>query len=205
MLTVLKGAALGASLIIAIGAQNAFVLSQALRGNYALTIALVCSLVDAILIALGIWGLGAFIERQPALLSAITLGGAAFLFVYGAMAFRRALSPGQLDTSSQQTFVSRGSAVLTTLALSLLNPHVYLDTVLLLGSIGGQLPGHEPLLFAIGAIGASFIWFFALATGGKVLAPVLSSARQWQRLDALIGIIMWAIAWGLLSRYMSSS
>ncbi|MEE9320569.1 MAG: LysE/ArgO family amino acid transporter [Granulosicoccus sp.] len=205
MLTVLKGAGLGASLIIAIGVQNAFVLSQALRGNFALTIALVCALVDAILIALGVWGLGAFIERQPALLTAITLSGAAFLFIYGILAFRRALSPGQLDANSQQTFASRGSAVLTTLALSLLNPHVYLDTVLLLGSIGGQLPGREPLLFAIGAIGASFGWFFALATGGKVLAPVLSSARQWQRLDALIGIIMWAIAWSLLRRYILST
>lgn len=202
MLAFLTGAGLGASLIIAIGAQNAFVLGQALRGNYALTVALTCSLVDAALIALGVWGLGAFIERSPALLATITLGGALFLFAYGAMAFNRARKPTALQSQQKAMFTRASTVIGTTLALSLLNPHVYLDTVLLLGSIGGRLPGNEPMLFAAGAMSASFIWFIALATGGKLLAPVLSHPRHWQRLDIIIGIIMWSIAASLLKSYL---
>jgi len=191
------GAGLGASLIIAIGAQNAFVLSQALRRNYALSVALCCSLVDIVLIAIGVWGLGSFIKSQPRLLLAITLAGALFLLIYGAMAFRRALDPKSLKANADKGFNTLSSALLTALAVSLLNPHVYLDTVLLLGSIGGQLPGHEPIWFALGAICASFSWFFSLAIGGQYLAPVLNKPAHWRRLDIAIGLVMWLIAFGL--------
>ena len=198
----LQGLGIGASLIIAIGAQNAFVLSQAVRGNYALTIAFVCALIDALLIAAGVWGLGEFIERSPRLLNIITLGGAVFLFSYGTLAFRRAMSPGGLQAARQKQFASWVPAVLTTMAISLLNPHVYLDTVLLLGSIGGRLPGRESIAFSMGAISGSFTWFFLLAICGRALAPVLSSERHWQRLDVLIGMVMWAIAASLLRSLM---
>lgn len=198
MLPFLTGAGLGASLIIAIGAQNAFVLGQAIRGNYALSVALTCSIVDALLIALGVWGLGAFIENSPRLLLAITVGGALFLFVYGFMAFKRALKPEALQSNNPTLFTSLSSVVTTTLALSLLNPHVYLDTVLLLGSVGARLPGNEPLQFTAGAICASFAWFFTLAISGKLLAPVLNQPVHWRRLDLLIGTIMWLIAISLL-------
>lgn len=198
MLAFITGAGLGASLIIAIGAQNAFVLGQALRRNYALTVALTCSLVDAVLIVLGVWGLGAFIERSPTLLTVITLGGALFLFVYGLMAFYRARKPAALESNQKPLFTSVRPVIITTLALSLLNPHVYLDTVLLLGSIGGRLPGNEPKLFAAGAVCASFAWFLSLAVGGKLLAPILNHPKHWQRLDLLIGVVMWVIAFGLL-------
>jgi L-lysine exporter family protein LysE/ArgO len=198
MLPFLTGIGLGASLIIAIGAQNAFLLGQAIRGNYALSVALTCSIVDTLLIALGIWGLGTFIENSPRLLIAITMGGAVFLFIYGLLAFKRAVQPGALQYSQQPLFSSLRSVVTTTLALSLLNPHVYLDTVLLLGSVGARMPGNEPLLFAAGAICASFAWFYTLAISGKLLAPILNRPAQWRRLDLLIGTIMWLIAFGLL-------
>lgn len=204
MLAYLSGAGLGASLIIAIGAQNAFVLTQALRRNHALTIALICSLVDSLLITVGVWGLGSFIERSPHLLAAITLCGSVFLFGYGLRAFHRAWRPAALSDSEQSPITGLPSVVATTLALSLLNPHVYLDTVLLLGSIGGRLPGKESLYFALGAISASFAWFFALAAGGRLLAPVLSHPKHWQRLDILIGLIMWIIAFGLLRSWLAS-
>jgi len=198
MLSFLTGAGLGASLIIAIGAQNAFLLGQAIRGNHALSVALTCSIVDAVLIALGVWGLGAFIEQSPRLLSAITLGGAVFLFIYGLLAFKRALQPQALQTDKKSPKSSLRSVITTTLALSLLNPHVYLDTVLLLGSIGARLPGQGPILFASGAICASFAWFLTLGLSGKLLAPVLSRPVHWQRLDLVIGTIMWIIAISLL-------
>jgi len=196
------GAGLGASLIIAIGAQNAFVLSQALKRNYAISIALCCSAVDAVLIVLGVWGLGGFIKSQPRLLLAVTLAGAVFLLIYGALAFRRALSPSALHLSSRPGFASQGSAILATLAVSLLNPHVYLDTVLLLGSIGGQLPGNEPVWFSLGAICASFAWFLSLAVGGQYLAPILNKPIHWRRLDIAIGIIMWLIAASLFKSFI---
>ncbi|MFK7853487.1 MAG: LysE/ArgO family amino acid transporter [Granulosicoccus sp.] len=198
MLPFLTGAGLGASLIIAIGAQNAFLLGQAIRGNYAFSVALTCSLVDAALIALGVWGLGTFIENSPRLLLIITLGGAVFLFIYGLMAFRRALNPEALQSSQRPLFSSLGSVLTTTLSLSLLNPHVYLDTVLLVGSVGARLPGDEPLFFTAGAISASFAWFFTLACSGRVLAPIFSKPTHWRRLDLLIGIVMWLIAISLL-------
>jgi L-lysine exporter family protein LysE/ArgO len=204
MMAFITGVGLGASLIIAIGAQNAFVLGQSIRRNYAYTIAITCALVDALLITVGIWGLGAFIESRPGLLAIITLGGSLFLFVYGMLAFKRALKPKALQGQTSAPHSSALSAILTTLALSLLNPHVYLDTVLLLGSIGGRLPPHESRWFAAGAMFASFAWFLGLALGGKLLAPILNSPRHWQRLDMIIGLIMWAISFSLLSTWLRS-
>mgnify|MGYP000100198704 CR=1 FL=1 len=192
-----KGLGLGASLIIAIGSQNAFVLSSALRRQHAMTVAWMCIVIDAALIVSGVFGLGALIRQAPVLIDVATWGGALFLLVYGGMAFHRAWRPEGLSAGKIKNLSLRG-AILTTAALSLLNPHVYLDTVILLGSIGGQLPGEQPFWFALGACVASLLWFLTLVLGGRLLAPWFSSAASWQKLDILVGITMWLIAGMLL-------
>ncbi|WP_261843604.1 LysE/ArgO family amino acid transporter [Aliamphritea ceti] len=197
-----KGMGLGASLIIAIGSQNAFVLSSALRRQHALTVAWICIVIDAALIISGVFGLGALIRQAPVLLDVATWGGALFLLVYGSMAFHRAWRPEGLKAAGVKTLSLKG-AVLTTAALSLLNPHVYLDTVVLLGSIGGQLPGKQPLWFALGACLASLLWFLTLVIGGRMLAPWFRSAASWQKLDILVGITMWLIAAMLIHKGLS--
>lgn len=192
-----KGMGVGASLIMAIGSQNVFVLSSALRGQHALVIGMVCVLIDVTLIFSGVLGLGALIKEIPILVDLASYFGALFLFVYGCIAFRRVFSPQGLKATSikKMTVVA---AIGTTAALSLLNPHVYLDTVVLLGSIGGQLPDSQPLWFALGASIASVLWFSTLVAGGKVLAPWFKSDSSWQKLDVLVGCTMWVIAAALL-------
>ena len=192
-----KGLGVGASLIIAIGSQNAFVLSNALRRQHALAIALVCIVIDAALIIAGVFGLGTLIKQAPFMLTFMTYFGALFLLVYGSLAFYRAWRPEGLTAGKVKT-MSLQAAIMTTAALSLLNPHVYLDTVILLGSIGGQLPGNQPGWFALGACVASMLWFLTLVWGGKVLAPWFASASSWRKLDILVGITMWVIAFLLL-------
>lgn len=199
----LKGFGMGAGLIIAIGAQNAFVLSSALRNQHVFVVAALCILIDAVLIVAGVWGLGALIQQFPALLKVATWGGALFLFVYGLLAFRRALHPSQLKANSR-TAPTIQAAVLTTLALSLLNPHVYLDTVILLGSIGGQLPKPQPTWFALGAVLASFTWFSVLAWGGRRLAPWFANPHSWRVLDIVVGVTMWGIALSLMMTALQS-
>lgn len=194
---VLKGFGMGAGLIVAIGAQNAFVLSSSLRNQHVVVVAALCILIDAALIVAGVWGLGALLQQFPALLEIATWGGVLFLCVYGFLAFRRALHPSQLHANSS-TAPTIKAAVLTTLALSLLNPHVYLDTVILLGSIGGQLPKPQPAWFALGAALASLTWFSLLAWGGRRLAPWFANPHSWRVLDLLVGVTMWVIALSLL-------
>lgn len=196
----LAGAGLGASLIIAIGAQNAFVLRQGLLRRFALPVAAVCVAVDWTLIAAGAVGFGALVERVPAVTSIAAWGGAAFLAIYGALAFRSALRPGSLH--AEEPAAGRGAAtlraaLLTTLAVSLLNPHVYLDTVVLLGSVASQYPAPERLAFVLGAGAASTVWFVGLAMGARLLAPVFEREAAWRVLDVVIGCIMWWIAAGL--------
>lgn len=195
----LQGLGTGAGLIIAIGAQNAFVLSQAIRGGPAKLVATVCMLVDAVLIALGVWGIGQLIDSNPLLLSVARWGGAAFLFTYGLFAIKRALAPAQL--SADNALLSNPwRAIGLTLAISLLNPHVYLDTVVLLGSIGGQLPNTGPFWFALGACCASCLWFSTLALGGRKLAPWFAKPSSWRMLDGFVAVTMWAIAAMLIFR-----
>ncbi|MFZ1568724.1 MAG: LysE/ArgO family amino acid transporter [Thiolinea sp.] len=196
-----KGFGMGAGLIIAIGSQNAFVLSSALRNQHVFIVAALCIVIDAALIIAGVWGLGTLIQQFPALLKLATWGGALFLFIYGLLAFRRALHPSQL-TATSVTAPSMQAAVLTTLALSLLNPHVYLDTVILLGSIGGQLPDNQPAWFALGASLASLTWFTLLAWGGRRLAPWFAKPMSWRILDTVVGVTMWSIALSLFMNGM---
>ncbi|MEH6629263.1 MAG: LysE/ArgO family amino acid transporter [Halopseudomonas aestusnigri] len=199
----LKGMGIGASLIIAIGAQNAYVLTQGLRRNNQFVVAFLCSLVDAVLIALGVAGMGLVITSNPLLLVFAAWGGAGFLFWYGLNAFRAAVNPEVLKLRQEAGADTLKKAVITTLGVSLLNPHVYLDTVVLLGSIGGRYPEETRLWFGLGAVLSSFLWFFSLSLGAKWLAPLFKRPISWRVLDCLVGLIMWAIAISLVRQAMA--
>ncbi len=191
----LGGFGLGFSLILAIGAQNAFVLRAGLRRAHVFAICLCCALSDALLIAAGVAGFGALVEAMPALGLVMRLGGAAFLLAYGARAFWSAWRGGAVLEAGGQGGSLR-AALATCLALTWLNPHVYLDTVVLLGAISAQY--HPAWVFAAGAICASFTFFFALGYGARLLAPLFARPGAWRVLDLVIGAVMWAIAAGLL-------
>jgi len=198
----LKGFGLGAGLIIAIGAQNAYVLRQGIRREHVLLIATICFLCDATLISIGAAGFGHLVSSMPSLERIAAWGGAAFLAAYGVRAFHSAFKPGSLDAGNDSGEVpqagSAWAAVVVTLALSLLNPHVYLDTVVLLGSIAGQFQGIQRVWFAVGAVIASAVWFYGLGLGARWLAPLFRKPVAWRVLDLLIGCIMWAIAISLV-------
>lgn len=196
----LEGFGLGATLIIAIGPQNAFVLRQGLLRRYVFATALICSLCDAALITLGVAGVGAVIQAAPFFVKLMTWAGAIFLFVYGLRSFRRALRPQSLEAESQlaQKPGTLRATVLAVLAFSLLNPHVYLDTVILLGGLGARHPAAERLSFILGAASASVLWFFGLAYGAAMLTPLFRQPVTWRVLDLLIGVVMWTIAARLL-------
>lgn len=198
----LAGLATSAGLIMAIGAQNAFVLSQGVRREYHWSIAGVCSLLDAVLITAGIAGMGVLIGQSELTLKLISWAGGAFLLWYGANALRSALRSESLNISPNN-FSSLKSALLTTLALSLLNPHVYLDTVVLLGSIGGRYPDEERYWFGAGAALFSFVWFFSLSLGARWLAPLFRKPVSWRILDGLVCLMMWTLAVLLLSGNLS--
>lgn len=189
------GFALGASLIIAIGAQNAFVLRQGLRRNHVAVVVAICIACDVALIALGAVGFGSLVGRFPALVSVAAWGGAAFLAGYGTLALRSALYPAQREEPAETTGpASAGRVAVATLAISLLNPHVYLDTVVLLGAVAAQYSGSMRFWFAAGACVASAAWFTTLGFGARALAPVFGRPVAWRVLDVVIGIIMWSIA-----------
>jgi L-lysine exporter family protein LysE/ArgO len=191
------GFALGFSLIMAIGAQNAFVLRQGLRRQHVFWICLACAGSDALLIAAGVAGFGALVAANPVLEQAARWGGAAFLVWYGARSLRSAWAGGAvLDTGGEGAGPSLLPVLVTVLALTWLNPHVYLDTVVLLGGISAQYP--HPVLFGAGAVLASFTFFFLLGYGAALLAPLFANPRAWQLLDAFVGLTMWAIALGLV-------
>jgi L-lysine exporter family protein LysE/ArgO len=193
-IALLNGLGLGAGLIIAIGAQNAFLLNRALKNQHQFAIALLCSLIDSALIGLGILGMGSLILSQPQLLAWVTWGGAAFLLVYGAQAFYAASKNNSINRDNSDSNYSLTRALLVTLSLSLLNPHVYLDTMVLLGGISTQFAPELRVWFGLGAIAASFIWFFSLAFGARWLMPVFQKPMSWRILDVLIGVVMWSIA-----------
>ncbi len=197
LLTFLKGLGTGAGLIIAIGAQNAFVLSQGVRKNHALTIALICSLCDVLLICIGISGVGSLIAQNAKLTTIATTGGAIFLFWYGLRSFLSAWKGGSIETDDN-SLKSLKAVVIATLSVTFLNPHIYLDTVVLMGSISSKFTGTGRYVFGAGAITASFLWFFSLSFGGRALAPYFKEPAAWKFLDIMIGIIMWLIAISLI-------
>lgn len=201
LVATLAGAGFGLSLIVAIGAQNAFVLRQGLRGEHVLAVVMICAISDIILIALGIAGIGGLLELAPWLVDAMRIGGAAFLLAYAVIAGRRAIRPGAIDPETSGAPTALWPTVTTAVALTWLNPHVYLDTILLLGSVAGT-HGDERWWFGVGAAVASIIWFSSLGFGARLLRPLFSKPASWRILDALIAIIMAAIAVSLLHGLM---
>ena len=193
----LAGFATGGSLIVAIGSQNAFVLRQGLRQEHVLPIVVICASADALLILAGVAGLGEVIQAAPAALAWLRFAGAAFLAAYGVMALRRALDPHQAVVERGAPITLR-AAVATTLAFTFLNPHVYLDTVVLVGALANQHQGAERWQFAAGAATASVVWFTALGFGAKLLVPVFARPVTWRVLDAVIAGIMFILAASLL-------
>ncbi len=218
--TVLAGLGLGFSLIVAIGAQNLFVLRQGLRREHVLIVAAICAASDAVLIVLGVSGIGLVLHAVPWLVDVARWAGAVFLVVYGLLAARRAWRPtgqaldaaGHAPTGAPDVSTSVGGpsatvattsrarlvpVVLTCLALTWLNPHVYLDTVFLLGTVANS-HGDERWVFAAGAILASIVWFFGLAFGARYLSRWLATARAWRILDGIIAVVMIGIGIGLV-------
>jgi L-lysine exporter family protein LysE/ArgO len=202
--TFLAGFALSAALIVAIGAQNAFVLRQGLRREHVGAIVLFCIGADLLLITAGVAGLGATLRHLPGLTTALVLGGVVFLGWYGMSALLRALRPsGGLRTEDRGKALSRGAALARAAGFTLLNPHVYLDTVLLVGAVGAaQAPGGQPA-FVAGAGVASALWFTALGYGARLLTPLFARPLAWRLLDAAIGTIMLVLALGLLTHLPS--
>lgn len=198
----ITGASLGLTLIVAIGSQNAFVLRQGLRREHVGAIVVFCAVADALLMLAGVAGLAQLLGNRPALASALTLGGAAFLSVYGLRALWRAARPSALLAAKGAGGISLHQALLQTAAFTLLNPHVYLDTVLLVGSVGAQW-GEARWWFAAGAAASSVLWFTALGYGARWLAPWFARPRAWQVLDGLIGVVMLGIAALLVQRLLA--
>jgi len=192
LLAAVTGFFTGLGLIIAIGAQNAFVLRQGLRREYVFPIVLFAALSDALLIVVGIAGLGALIQGFPLALEVIRYAGAAYLTWFGINALRRAMKPSSLQAAHE----GKGSmlaALLSIAALTYLNPHVYLDTVILLGGVANQF-GDERWVFGLGAATASFVWFFSLGYFAKFLSRFVSSPKFWRVLDSFIAVVMFTIA-----------
>jgi L-lysine exporter family protein LysE/ArgO len=196
--TALAGLLTGLSLIVAIGAQNAFVLRQGIRREHVGAVALLCSVADAALILAGVTGIGTIVERAPVVLDVVRWAGAAFLLGYAALALRRALRPGELHAATGGARVGLRAVLLAAAALTFLNPHVYLDTVLLVGSIANQHGDDGRWVFALGAVVGSFVWFFGLGYGARRLAPLFARPSAWRVLDGLIAVVMAAIAVSLV-------
>lgn len=196
MTAAFAGFRLGFSLICAIGAQNAFVLRQGLRREHVLATSLFCALSDAVLIAAGVSGFAVAADVAPWLGPLMRWGGVAFLVWYGLRSFRSAWAgQGHLDAAAGGGQSLRAT-LLTMAALTWLNPHVYLDTVVLLGSISAQFPGQQ-MAFGTGAALSSLVFFLTLGFGARLLAPLFARPKSWQVLDVLIGVMMWSLAYGL--------
>ncbi|XPV76641.1 MAG: LysE/ArgO family amino acid transporter [Desulfovibrio sp.] len=189
----IQGFAMGGGLIIAIGAQNAFVLTQGVKRNHHIPVALLCIAIDVICISIGISGIGALVAANPTFNQIALWGGAAFLFMLGIGSFRSAMKGGQLR-ANEEVETSLKRTLILTLGVSLLNPHLYLDTVVLMGSISSKFAMPERYYFGFGAITASAIWFVSLGFFGQALSPLFKRQRTWQALDVVIGCSMWAIA-----------
>ena len=200
----LQGLALSLGLIVAIGAQNAFVLRQGLRREHVASVVFFCAITDALLIAAGVLGMAQALGERPMVAHALALAGAVFLAAYGWNALRRALHQNGLLANEEGDGLTWAAAMAQAAAFTLLNPHVYLDTVLLVGSIGAQQPADLQVWFVVGASSASLLWFCALGFGARWLAPLFAKPRAWQVLDILIGLTMWALSAMLVLRLVGT-
>ncbi|HHX35151.1 MAG TPA: amino acid transporter [Gammaproteobacteria bacterium] len=187
-----SGLLIALGLIMAIGAQNAFVVSQALRREHHLWVASLCAFFDVLLVACGVYGLAHILTSSPTLLALARWGGVLFLTCYALLALRRALSKHTLDVVIARPKQSLQTVVATTLAVTLLNPHVYLDTVLLIGSLGAQQ--EFPAAYVLGSATGSVLWFFSLALGAAKLAPWLARPITWRVIDFLVALMMLSVA-----------
>jgi L-lysine exporter family protein LysE/ArgO len=194
LVALLSGLGFGLSLIVAIGAQNAFVLRQGLRGERVGAVVAICAVSDAVLIALGVAGAGALIQGVPELADGARIGGAAFLLGYAALAARRAWRPGALEAGS----AGGGPVLVTALALTWLNPHVYLDTVVLLGSVAAA-HGDARWWFGLGATAGSLLWFTGLGYGARLLRKPFAKPAAWRALDGAVALVMGAIGVSLVA------
>lgn len=199
----LQGVILGAGMIIPIGAQNAYILGQGINRNHHLLAATLCILCDITLILAGIFGAGALINSSEWLMLLITWGGVIFLSLYGVLSFKSVIKNMYEVSRNKVSLKPKKIVIATTLAVTLLNPHVYLDTVMILGSVGGQFKDNAQLAFAGGTIIASIIWFYGLATGAAKMGPFLSQPKVLRLIDFIVGCIMWFIAFSLYQRSLS--
>lgn len=200
-----QGLALSLGLIVAIGAQNAFVLRQGLRREHIGSVVLFCAVADAVLIAAGVMGMAQALGERPALARALALGGAAFLAYYGWQALQRARQAHHLQAAQDSGRISRTAALAQAAGFTLLNPHVYLDTVLLVGSIGAQQAADLRLWFVAGASTASVLWFTSLGFGARWLAPWFAKPKAWQVLDGGIALTMWILSAALVRQVLMTS
>lgn len=196
ILPILLGVGSGLSLIVAIGAQNAFVLRQGIRREHVLPVVLICGLTDAMLELLGVAGIGFVVQRAPVLLEILRWGGVVFLLWYAWTAIQRARTPESLDAGegSERPATPLGKTVLACLAITYLNPHVYLDTMVLMGSIGNAQGDPARWWFVLGGALASIAWFFLLGYGARLLARFFRTPRSWQVLEIAVAVVMVAIA-----------
>ena len=192
-----EGALISLSLIVAIGAQNAFVIRQGLSDRHVFLVCTICAFSDATLISLGVFGFGEIISNSDNLSEIIRWFAISFLIIYSIMRFKAAYDGNALDIDDGKNFVSAKKTAIITLGFTWLNPHVYLDTTVLLGTASLQFQGDEKIAFAIGAMMSSFLFFYSLGFGARRLAPLLKTEKVWKIIDVVIGIIMIWIAWSI--------
>ena len=197
----IAGFSLSFTLILAIGSQNAFVLRQGLKKEHIFIVCLICAVSDALLISLGVSGFSVIIDKTPWVEPLARYGGALFLFVYGAKSFWSAYSANESLEPAKEKTSSLKIVVATCLAFTWLNPHVYLDTLMLIGSVSTQYVGQK-IEFTVGACLSSFVFFFSLGYGARVLRPFFENPKSWKILDISIGCIMWAIAFSLVKNQL---
>ncbi|MBT4391407.1 MAG: amino acid transporter [Euryarchaeota archaeon] len=197
----LEGFAISITLIFALGPQNVFVLRQGLMKNHVFISCLVCAFSDALLIAAGVLGVGAFISEIEEIQIWISIFACLFLTTYGVMRLNSALNPVGMEVNLEET-KSVKTTIMAGLAFTYLNPHVYVDTLLLIGGASSRYVGDEQLFFGLGAASASFIFFFSLGYGAKLMSPILNNAKSWRIIDIIIAAIMFSIAGFIISPYL---
>ncbi|OUS32268.1 amino acid transporter [Thalassotalea sp. 42_200_T64] len=199
LVPIFKGFVIGAGLIIPIGVQNSYILSQSIKRNHHLMAATICILCDFFLMSLGVFGGGALINSNGMLAEVITWGGIIFLTVYGLIFFKQFYLANKDDLLKEIKPSSRKAVIFTTLAVTLLNPHAYLDTVVIIGSISNKFADADKLAFLFGTLLASIAWFYALSLGAAKMSPWLSQRKVQRGINLLVACLMWTIAWLLFT------